>query len=379
MIKLRHGVITGRDGRLVLRGELDTDTIFQLLTDWYQRGEVASFKTKRLVKSLEAGAMFPDLTLGMRGKNYQATNSGEVSLSDPVYVIDGMQRWSAALYVLENMPDIPVQLGARVFAPTDVEFERNLFREMNQNHTAMGASVLLRNEKETSRVAATLYGLSINEPDFALCHRVAWNQQAATGPGGDLVRGIVLLKVLASLQMHLMRGAKGASLSRVLDLLSLCDNRIDAVGLNQSRKNLVRFFDVIDEVWGIRSVPIKFGAPQLKEAWLVIIARIFSDHREFWRDEIELFVSKDHIRDLRKIDPNDPALLAFASAGGAAAQRQQLYFNMLAYLNKGKRGDNRLVNRYDIEKMEAEAEKYSYTHGHHASSDARTQDNERTP
>jgi hypothetical protein len=141
--------------------------------------------------------------------------------------------------------------------------------------------------------------------------------------------------------------------------LATCDRHIDAIGLQQARDNMITFFDAIDEIWGIRETLVKYGAIYLSDQWLMIIARLFSDHREFWRDRA-LFIGKDWIRDMKRINPGDLELIGLAR--GTTKQHLTLYLHFLDTINSGK--SNRLVDRYTLEKAETAAERYRY-YGEH--------------
>jgi hypothetical protein len=314
-------------------------------------------------KAIEEGTELPDITIGIRGGDDVVKFGNDVAIVDAdCYIIDGLQRWTATCLAAQDHPDLRVVLGIKGYTNSDVTFERLMFRKMNTNHTAMAASVILRNEKEDSRVAATLYGVSVNEPSFALHRHVAWEQEADKTLGAHYIRGAGLLRILATLHAHLMTGVKTAGTSQTLSLLAVCDRRIDGVGLPIARKNLIEFFDVIDEVWGIRDTPIKFGIIYMLEPWLIQVSRILSNHREFWRGS-ELFVTKDWIRDLGKVNPNDPDLIQLTR--GNHVQHEILYATMLNLINKGK-STGRLVNRYDLEKAEAAADQSRYYGGRSA-------------
>ena len=328
--------------RVILRGDLDlVSSLGFLKWDWYQRKQGFSpAKLKQLTNKFAAGAEFPDIILGMRGHAY-AANENKVTLKDPVYVIDGLQRWTAAMIVHDETPAIPVRLGAKIYFDTDIDFERIMFRDLNTHQTAMSANVILRNEKEVNRLAGSLYGLSMTNAQFALYRRVCWDQAATKGVSGDLVGGMTLLNVVVQLHAHII----GAFSATVLDKLQETDQRMLAnkLGLQQVRDNLVSFFDFVDNAWGIRRPGlVKTNAPHLQNGWLLTVAAILSDHEVFWRDQQQLFISLPYQRDFKKIDPFDLELRRLA--GGNTSGRQVLYSHILTALNKGTR-TNRLVAR----------------------------------
>jgi hypothetical protein len=360
MIKLSNMLMSETQGgdHKIIRGELDKETLTALKIEWYQRGNISNAKLLKLQKAAAQGAEFPDITIGVRGHDVHLEgNTASAAIYNDCYIVDGLQRWTATVFALEQNPQCLAHLGAKAFLDTDVAFERELFRKMNTGHTGMAASVILRNEKEVSRVAATLVGLAENEKKFVLYRRVAWAQEVQKATDGDLIRGIVLLRSLAVLHHHLMRSAPIHG--QVLALLGMVDRNVDAVGLHQARENLIVFFDAVDEAWGIKDTALRYGCIYLQDVWLRIFARLLSDHREFWRsDDTELFIPKALMRDIKKIRPTDPELVALARGG--KVQHELLYRFFIDTINHGK-SSNRLVNRWDLEKAEAQASRFGYT------------------
>jgi hypothetical protein len=355
MIKLRHGlVLPPVHERVVIRGELEPETLLGLQYDWYQRGKVNAKKIREMMDGIEKSAEnFPDLTIGMRGVAHDITNS-EVILHDPTYIIDGLQRWTASVMLMEK--GVLPYMGCKVFLASDIDFELRMFRDLNSKRTSMSASVLLRNEKEYSRVAATLWGLA-RDPRFALCNRVAWDQQVDKTLNGHLMRGVTLLDVVFILHSHVptVTFQRGPVVKRLYAL----EKYIDAVGLQQVRENLTTFFDVVDEAWGIRNSQIKYNETFLTPGWLQTLAKLFSDHREFWRDT-ELSVSASLMRDLKRIRWTDQNLEMMAR-GNATAQ-EHLKSAFLDIINKGK-STGRLIDRYTLERAEMAAERKQYYQG----------------
>jgi hypothetical protein len=354
VIKLRNGLLVKpQQDRIVIRGELEPETLPDLEVDWYQRGQVNPKKIKELMAGIEANSdNIPDLTIGMRGKTYDITNDGGVVLHDPTFIIDGFQRWTASMLLMEKKT-LPY-LGVKAFLPSDIDFELKMFRDLNSKRTSMSASVLLRNEKEYSRVAATLWGLS-RDPKFALDGRVAWDQQVEKTINGQLLRGITLLDVLFRMHSHVdtVVFTRGNVIKRVYAL----EKVIDAVGLQRARDNLTTFFDVVDEAWGIRGAQLKYNETFLTVGWLMALAKLFSDHREFWRDDVELQVPANHMRDLKRIKWSDPKLEMMAR--GNATMQEHLKSAFLDIMNKGK-SSGRLVDRYTLAAAEMRAERKQY-------------------
>jgi hypothetical protein len=352
MIKLRQGlVLQPQHERVVIRGELEPATLSNLEVDWYQRGKVPANKIRELMDGIERNAEnFPDLTIGMRGTQHDVTNT-DVLLHDPTYIIDGLQRWTACIMLMDK--GLLPYLGCKVFLSSDIDFELRMFRDLNSKRTSMSASVLLRNEKEYSRVAGTLWGTS-RDKLFALADRVAWDQQVDRKLGGDLLRGISLLDIMVSLHAHFPSAivSRGAVLKRLYSVEKFIDN----IGLQRARENLIAFFDVVDSVWGIRNSQIKYSETFMTPGWLLTLARVFSDHREFWR-ESELSVSVPFIRDMKRIRRDDPKLEMLARGNNTG--REMLNTAFVDIINKGK-STGRLVDRYTLERAELAAERKQY-------------------
>jgi hypothetical protein len=355
MIKLRHGlVLPPVHERVVIRGELEPETLLNLQYDWYQRGLVAPKRIKELMEGIEQSSEnFPDLTIGMRGQEHDITNS-EVLLHDPTFIIDGLQRWTACIMLMEK--GLLPYMGCKVFLSSDINFELKMFRDLNSKRTSMSASVLLRNEKEYSRVAATLWGLA-QDQKFALCDRVAWGQMVDKSLTGQLLRGVTMLDVIFLLHAHVptVVYTRGPVHKRLYAL----EKYIDAIGLQQARDNLTTFFNVVDEAWGIRDSQIKYNATFMTPGWLQTLAKLFSDHREFWR-EAELSVSAPLMRDLKRIRWTDPGLEMMAR--GNISAHDHLKSAFLDIINKGK-STGRLVDRYTLERAEMAAERKQYYQG----------------
>jgi hypothetical protein len=339
-------------GEVIIRGYITKESIVLMHTGPYQRSaNFSPSKTRKLVKAIEAGKIrrFPDVILGMRGHRWDSVNRG-IALRDPVYLIDGVQRTFAWKLASDDHPDKTWGLGVKVYINTTQDIEAAMFRDLNTGHTAMAPSVILRNEKEHSRVAGMLFGLSHQE-DFALRNRVAWDQSYNRSVNGDLLRGAVMLHILRALHSHKLqgvgRGSRGGS--GILDVLRSTDSQIDSIGLMKARENLVTFFDVVDQAWGIRNYTTGMPA-HMHWGWLNTLARIFSDHTEFWRDDGTFRVPSTLLSNLKtKVDPADEALAT--QARGNKSAREVLYTILVKRINR-----QGLTNREEIRKERQRAE-----------------------
>ena len=134
----------------------------------------------------------------------------------------------------------------------------------------------------------------------------------------------------------------------VLNELAYADAQVDSVGLMRARQNLEHFFDVIDEAWGVRNFVGSKPPVHLRWGWLDTLAKIFSDHVDFWRDsDVELRIAASFIKDLRgKVFPSE-----LEGQLGSKTERDVLYQVIVQRLNKG-RITNRLHARRERERAE---------------------------
>ena len=94
-VKIVHGALDETpENELILRGVIDPLSLGKLKIDEYQREVLSSAKISKIKKGLRARRV-PDIVLGMRGHRIREVD-GSVYLLDPVYIIDGLQRVTAA-------------------------------------------------------------------------------------------------------------------------------------------------------------------------------------------------------------------------------------------------------------------------------------------
>jgi hypothetical protein len=359
-IKLRNAALDERtDGygkkQLVLRGTLMPETLRAIRIDSYQRKEHTPRTLSSIMQGFLAGNPFLDIALGMRGENFRDIgDSDDVELLDPTFAIDGYHRVVGAILTMESSPETPINLGAQVFFNTTFPTERDWFRVWNTTSKNVSPSVILRNERDRSRLAATLYGLSMTDQDFALYQRVAWDDRPVKKDNVDqLVRGMTLLKVTNILHMHKFGRLSPGSGTNALCMLERVESKIEKIGLPQLRGNLKTFFAALENCWPFVKLPKNASKSQTREAFLLMLARLFSDHEVFWRqpDEKELVVSGRIANDLRRLDLNDPEIAGLLHRGRHGTDI--LYSTIVNRLNKG-RTTHRLVDRWQTSRIEDE-------------------------
>jgi hypothetical protein len=312
-------------GAIVLNGRLDPSTLRFLKVGPYQRplGD-----RKDIFDALKSGVTVPNIDIGVRGNTF-ATSGDDYEIADDAYIIDGWQRVGTALRILENEPDAPIRMFATVHFGTDEISERHRFTELNKNVKKVAPNLHLANMRDRNDAVATLYGLTFNQPNFALFKRVSWGQNMARG---DLTSALTLLKT--SLHLHAHKASlASATIERIAPRVLMA---VQAVSLMQYRKNVMTFFEVLDDCWPVGEISYRKAAPQIKENFLIVLARFFSGHLDFWNTSGSVFfVAADMRRKLAKFPLNDPHIANLAGSHGAA--RAILAELLTKHMNSGRR------------------------------------------
>lgn len=336
IVKILHPSIDEFEKTVVIRGVVDNASLKHLKTDYYQRELLPSVARKSIRKALEDGDNLPDIELGMRGCDFSGDDPSRfIELQDPVFIVDGQQRVKTVIEWLTSDHEKPARLGATIHLNTTPEWEKGRFQKLNQLQKKVSPNILLRNLKEEHPVVATMYGLTTADKQFVLYDRVSWSQFMKRS---HLISAVTMVHVIMRLHSHLAAGLSSGVSYTVLG----SDVLVQRIGLPVVRTNIKAFFNLIDEVWGIRRIHIKGGAAYMRRPFLEVLARLLSDHPEFWKDDKRLEVGHLWKRKLGVFEIGDPEIVRLAAATGAA--RNTLYFHILQHLNSGKR-INRLVSR----------------------------------
>jgi hypothetical protein len=319
-----------RGGTIILRGVIDPDSLRNLYCDTYQREALPQAKLGRLVAAVQAGQPLPDIEIGMRGQKYRSVKD-DWYLQDTCYIIDGQQRTNACIRAIALYPGLPVHLGAAIHFDTDKDWETERFHILNANRTKLSPNVLLRNMREKNVAIATLYGLSNSENSlFSLGGKVSWDQNMKRE---KLITALNMLRVVLTLHKHMQPIGSHS----VTDLSVALENLAEKITLSMMRDNTRMFFDAVDEIWGIRSVQYRELSRHLQGGFLEMLARIFSNHLDFWKgvNGHRLFVDSDFRRKIKSFPLNDPGISPLASSAGAS--RHILYDLVVKHVNSGKR------------------------------------------
>ena len=313
---------------VVLRGALDLATLQRLLHDDYQREAQPISSQGRILDALQNGSRLPDVDLGMRGDTFE-TRDGCFYLKDPTFIIDGVQRISTIIHYLSLQPQASVRIGATIHLNTTKEWERDRFRKLNSWRNKLSPNILLRNMQETNPAVQMLYNLSTADRVFPLHCRVSWSQKMTKD---ELISALTFAKVVLALHGHKV----SAHRTHVEDIGEGLEKLVSAIGIQAVRENIRIFFELIDTCWGIKSVQYKQGAIYMRAQFLTVLARILSDHHDFWQDAAEkrLFVANPIKRKIAQFGIGDPEVVRLAGSAGSA--RQILYILMRDHINKGK-------------------------------------------
>lgn len=337
-IRILHPSIDDYQKTVVIRGVIQNDSLNDLKTDFYQRELLPSTSRKNIRNAVETGNRLPDVVLGMRGDNF-SMDKQILILLDPVFIIDGQQRIKTIWEMLENCKLTP-RLGTVIHLNTTPSWERDLFQKLNQYQVKVSPNIILRNTKEDHPLITTLYGLTHTDKQFVLCDRISWSQNMRRN---DLFSALTLLHTTLHLHAHIAPG-RSQSLTMAVPNSDLLVKRI---GLPTARANIKTFFDLIDSAWGIKRIQIKGGAPYIRRTFLQVLARLVSDHTDFWKGDKEQRLEIGYLikRKLASFPISDPEIIRLSSASGAS--RLTLYTHLINHINSGKRV-NRLTPRKPV-------------------------------
>lgn len=171
-----------------------------------------------------------------------------------------------------------------------------------------------------------------------LAGRVSWKQRLAKT---DLITATTYVKVAGMLHSHAGPGKSNNTGQLAVGLEKIVSN----VGLDNFALNVMHFFHVVDRAFGgsdggVRGLDNRDHAPWLQTMFLFQLARVFSEHENFWREDGKrLFVNADTIRKIKQFK-FDRGISQLVSQGGSA---NDILFEMLVkHINSG-RTTNRLT------------------------------------
>lgn len=343
-VRLQNATLDEKGNDLIVaHGWLDLAALLELRVGDYQREilEVSQNKKKsKIYTAIENDERLPDIMLGMRGQRF-TTRGSMFYLEDDVYIIDGLQRVSNLRKFAVQYPDrvASIRIGAEVRFNTTRDSEKELFTNLNLNRTSMSPNVILRNAREESKGLLTLYGLSHNDPSFALYGRVCWNQKMSRN---ELLTAMIYCKT--AITLHRAHGAVAPT--SVAQVPGVLERIGEEIGIQHLRDNTYRFFETMDEIWGIKGLKYVEITTHLRANFLAVMARMFATHENFW-DGKRLVVDAKQRQRLKSFSLEEPNVQRLASAGSQAADL--LHRLLVDHMNKGAT-TNRLVPREIIER-----------------------------
>ncbi|MBI4121848.1 MAG: hypothetical protein HY461_00800 [Parcubacteria group bacterium] len=327
-IKIVHAALDEvAGGDIVLRGVIDPDSLGLLQVADYQREVMPLASLAEIIEALTTGQRVPDIELGMRGQAVKE-REGAFFLLDDVFIVDGLQRVSAAKKIMEagRRP----HLGATIYLGTNEEWERRRFQVLNALRSKLSPNVLARNNRHDYRAIDILYHLTTRDTSFVLNGRVCWQQRRRRE---ELMTALTFLRGVGGMHAHLGPGrASGLS-----DLCRGIQQIMERVGERKFRANVRDFYDLVEESWGIRNVVYNQSVAYLRTTFLITLAQIFSVHKDVFFDTngTVLTVGRDWRRKLSQFPVADPHIKQISSAGGMAGKI--LYRLLIDHLNHGKR------------------------------------------
>lgn len=337
-IKVIHAALDEQHNEIILRGVIDPRSLHLLKVGDYQREKLTKSKIAALKKALRETGV-PDIVLGVRGQNFR-TDGDVFWLDDDVYIIDGLQRVSAALELLEAGEEVDLRLGAKFHFGTTHDSERAMFQRINLGQTKLSSNVTISNMRDEVPAADALWRLSHNH-SFVLAGRICWRQNKRTK---DLITAVTLVKVAGMLHSHAGPGRS----TNVVELVNGLQKIMNNIGRPTFVQNVKKFFELVDKAWDFKRVAYRRSAPYLRTTFLLELARVLSDHTNFWEDG-KLVYDEGVVKRLFNFPIHDPEIVRLAGTTGTGAQF--LYTRFVEALNAGRRGKHRLrprKNMYDV-------------------------------
>ena len=313
------------EGRIVLRGVIDPASLSGLLQPAYQRETLRKAKTQELMEAFRNGAgRVPDVELAVRGDRYGCTDSnGTYTITGDVYIIDGLQRISAAReFVSEGGKPL---VGAMIHFETTEEWERERFDILNMRRTRLSPNILLRNRAAQCPALGRLYDLCSDE-SFALYQRVSWSQYMRRE---ELLTALTFLK--AVMRLHSKFGA--GRYVAVSDLWQALPPMMATVGHSTMVENIKTFFQLLDSLWGIRGILYKDRATHLKSGFLFALADVISAYPAFWSGK-SLSIDRDMQKKIGQFGLHDPNVRAMACSTASIGLLGRL---IVDHINSGRR------------------------------------------
>lgn len=325
-VKMVHAALDEEreTGSIILRGVVSPESLEFLKVAPYQREILPQSKIRDLKKAFEENASLPDIDLGMRGGSF-TEREGAFYLQDDIYIVDGLQRVTAAKVFLKDGKQ--PRLGAVVHFNTNEKWERDRFRVLNTMRAKLSSNILIRNSMPEYPVVEMMYNLT-KDSSFVLHNRICWNQRMKRD---ELITATTFLRAATMLHSKLQPGLSTYAWHGAIPVFQ---KAYDKLGRSILRENIKAFWSTLDDCFKINLITFKEGSTPIKSGFLETFAKVLSDHSNFWRDT-KLFIDADMKRKISIFPVNDPEIARLASAGGSASDI--LYQLLVKHINSGKK------------------------------------------
>lgn len=333
-VKIIKADLDEDDRGIIVTGFVAPESLSLLKADAYQREELSDTKIQTLMQALRDSRV-PTVELGMRGDEafVDMCNDDTFFMNAPVYIVDGLQRATAALRLLALEPMSNPRIQATIHLNTTFDWERKRFEVLNLGQTRVNGNVTLRNLRYDVEVVEMLYKLSQSR-SFVLHGRVGWEQNMKRG---QLISALTFAKTVGRLHSHIGPGLSNGGVELARGLQKTMDN----TGKMTLQTNIKTFFDAVNTCWGIEQVAFKNTAIQLKTGFLVALAKMLSDHTNFWEGS-KLVIDRQSLQKLGQFPMRDTTVVSLSNQGGKS---MEYLAQLLAdHVNKGRR-TNKLVRR----------------------------------
>jgi hypothetical protein len=313
------------EGQIVLRGVIDPASLDAPLRPTYQRETLPKSTIEGLMEAFRNGSgRVPDVELAVRGERYGCTDEkGTYTITGSAYIIDGLQRISAARQCVCD-GGRPL-VGAMVHFGTTEQWERERFRILNMRRTRLSPNILLRNHAAECPSLRRLRQLCSDE-SFVLCQRVSWSQHMRRE---DLLTALTYLKTVT--RLHSTFGA-----GRYISVSGICQAippMMANIGQATMVENVKTFFELLHTVWGVRGILYKDRATHLKGAFLAALADVISEYPAFWSDKT-LRIDRDMQKKIGQFPLGEPSVRAMACSTASIGLLSRV---IVDHINSGKR------------------------------------------
>ncbi len=348
-------IITGavldvRQDDIVIRGMMDPKYITHFVVGEYQREQRSPGRLSDMIAAVIKGKRFPEVELSLRSEQYSEAEPGVYHFYDTLHIVDGQQRSSATLLACQEVIGLETRFAVVVNIGKTIAWEKERFEELNlgKNREAVSNNVLLRNRKEDNPVVDHLWGIHSTDRTSALYKKVAWRQRVYDG---EVISSWSLARIVCLLHEHRVPWV-GTGFPETVETL----NKIGLeFGPLVVRANVKAFFAAIDDIWNIRDIQVKAGAVHMRMASLTMLARVVSNHHDFWTNDKSVCFAPEMITRMRRFKFSDPHVAnVLTKEPGRGEELAERFVDTLNHARRNKlRPRKKVVARQVVVESEA--------------------------